>query len=100
LVSFTLTPMMSSRLVSVKDAGGHGHATSRRRFYRWIDGAYMRALGLAMRHRVIVSVIALLVIFSSVPLYRAVKQEFIPTNVDEDAFHVVLNRPVVNHCYV
>ncbi len=93
LVSFTLTPMMSSRLVSVKDAGGHGHAASRRGFYRWIDGAYMRALGLAMRHRVIVSVIALLVIFSSVPLYRAVKQEFIPTNVDEAEFEVNINAP-------
>src|SRR6185295_4505467 len=93
LVSFTLTPMMSSRLVSVKDAGGHGHATSRRGFYRWIDGAYMRALGLAMRHRGIVSVIALLVIFSSVPLYRAVKQEFIPTNVDEAEFEVNINGP-------
>jgi len=93
LVSFTLTPMMSSRLVSVKDAGGHGHAASRRGFYRWIDGAYMRALGLAMRHRAIVSVIALLVIFSSVPLYRAVKQEFIPTNVDEAEFEVNINGP-------
>jgi hydrophobe/amphiphile efflux-1 (HAE1) family protein len=93
LVSFTLTPMMSSRLVSVKDAGGHGHATSRGGFYRWIDGAYMRALGLAMRHRVIVSVVALIVIFSSIPLYRAVKQEFIPTNVDEAEFEVNINGP-------
>ena len=93
LVSFTLTPMMSSRLVSVKDAGGHSHAASRGGFYRWIDGAYMRALGLAMRHRVIVSVIALLVIFSSVPLYRTVKQEFIPTNVDEAEFEVNINGP-------
>src|SRR5262247_3055330 len=93
LVSFTLTPMMSSRLVSVRDAGGHGHAASRKGFYRWIDGAYMRALGLAMRHRVIVSVIALLVISSSVPLYRAVKQEFIPSNVDEAEFEVNINGP-------
>jgi len=93
LVSFTLTPMMSSRLVSVKDAGGHGHAASRKGFYRWLDNAYMRALGLAMRHRLVVSVIALLVIFSSVPLYRAVKQEFIPSNVDEAEFEVNINGP-------
>ena len=93
LVSFTLTPMMSSRLISVKDAGGHGHAASRKGFYRWLDNAYMRALGLAMRHRLVVSVIALLVIFSSVPLYRAVKQEFIPSNVDEAEFEVNINGP-------
>ena len=33
------------------------------------------------------------VIFSSVPLYRAVKQEFIPTNVDEAEFEVNINGP-------
>ncbi|HEV8588200.1 MAG TPA: efflux RND transporter permease subunit, partial [Pyrinomonadaceae bacterium] len=93
LVSFTLTPMMSSRLVRVGDAGGHGQAASRRGFYRWLDKGYMRALSFAMRHRVAVCAVALLVIFSSVPLYRAVKQEFIPTNVDEAEFEVNINGP-------
>ncbi len=32
-------------------------------------------------------------ILSSVPLYRAVKQEFIPTNVDEAEFEVNINGP-------
>ena len=32
LVSFTLTPMMSSRLIRVSDAGGHGSPASRRGF--------------------------------------------------------------------
>src|SRR6186997_2834937 len=40
LVSFTLTPMMSSRLISVKDVGGHDHASSRKGFYRFIDKFY------------------------------------------------------------
>jgi HAE1 family hydrophobic/amphiphilic exporter-1 len=93
LVSFTLTPMMTSRLVSVRDAGGHGQAASRRGFYRWIDKFYTYVLKFAMRHRIAVSVVALIVIFSSVPLYRAVKQEFIPTNVDEAEFEVSINGP-------
>jgi len=93
LVSFTLTPMMSSRLISVRDAGGHGNAASRRGFYRWIDKFYSYALSFAMRHRLAVSVLALIVILSSVPLYRAVKQEFIPTNVDEAEFEVNINGP-------
>ena len=93
LVSFTLTPMMSSRLIRVKDAGGHGQAASRRGFYRWLDKFYTSVLTFAMRHRVAVSVVALIVIFSSVPLYRAVKQEFIPTNVDEAEFEVNINGP-------
>jgi hypothetical protein len=42
--------------------------------------AYMRALGLAMRHRLVVSVIALLVIFSSVPcIARSSRSSFRPT---------------------
>lgn len=93
LVSFTLTPVMSSRLIRVKDTGGHGHAASRKGFYRWIDRGYTWMLSLAMRHRLAVSIVALLVIFSTVPLYRSVKQEFIPSNVDEAEFEVNINGP-------
>jgi HAE1 family hydrophobic/amphiphilic exporter-1 len=95
LVSFTLTPMMSSRLIRVgdSDAGGHQAAASRKGFYRWIDKIYTAMLAFAMRHRLAVSVIAIGVVLSSVPLYRAVKQEFIPTNVDEAEFEVSVNGP-------
>jgi HAE1 family hydrophobic/amphiphilic exporter-1 len=107
VVSFTLTPMMSSRMLSAKDAekgGGHSHhdeegegsttqAASRRGFYAGLDRNYARLLGLAMRHRLIVSVLAIAVVISSVPLYRAVKQEFIPSNVDEAEFEVNINAP-------
>lgn len=93
LVCFTLTPMMSSRLIKVDQAGGHGAASSRRGFYRFIDGGYSRLLGFAMRHRLAVAALAVAVILSSIPLYRAVKQEFIPTNVDEAEFEVNINAP-------
>lgn len=97
LVSFTLTPMMSSRLIRVKDAdaGGGGHQTtgSRGGFYKWIDKIYTVMLAFAMRHRLAVSMLAIAVVLSSVPLYRAVKQEFIPTNVDEAEFEVSVNGP-------
>ena len=94
LVSFTLTPMMSSRLIRVSDVqGGHDGPASRRGFYRYIDGAYSWLLAFAMRHRVIVALIALATVLTSIPLYRAVKQEFIPTNVDEAEFEVSVNGP-------
>jgi HAE1 family hydrophobic/amphiphilic exporter-1 len=97
LVSFTLTPMMSSRLIRVDDAdagkGGHHSPGSRSGFYKWIDKVYTVMLALAMRHRLAVSLLALAVVFSSIPLYRAVKQEFIPTNVDEAEFEVNINGP-------
>jgi multidrug efflux pump subunit AcrB len=61
LVSFTLTPMMSARLLRTEDGtGGEGHgATSRSGFYAWIDGGYTWLLARALRHRVVVSVLAL-----------------------------------------
>ena len=94
LVSFTLTPMMSSRLIKVSDVkGGHGAPASRRGFYRWIDGGYSWLLAFALRHRIAVAVLAIAVVATSVPLYRAVKQEFIPTNVDEAEFEVSVNGP-------
>jgi HAE1 family hydrophobic/amphiphilic exporter-1 len=98
LVSFTLTPMMSSRLIRVGDAGkggggAHGSPASRRGFYRWIDRFYAVMLAFAMRHRLAVFLVALAVVASSIPLYRAVKQEFIPTNVDEAEFQVSVNGP-------
>jgi len=94
LVSFTLTPMMSSRLIRVSDAkGGHESPASRRGFYRWIDAGYTHMLTFAMRHRLAVALVAIVTVLTSVPLYRAVKQEFIPTNVDEAEFEVSVNGP-------
>ena len=91
LVSFTLTPMMSARLLRVKPApkGATGHATkSRSGFYARIDANYMRLLGAAMRHRWLVAGLALLVMASAVPLYQLVQQEYLPSNVDEGEFDV------------
>src|SRR5438552_10293800 len=101
LVSFTLTPMMSARLLRAEDAAaGHaGHhdtvssAASRRGFYALIDRSYTSLLQLAMRHRAVVAVIAIAVALSSIPLYRVVKQEYIPTDVDEAEFDVNVNGP-------
>ncbi|HEX7313936.1 MAG TPA: efflux RND transporter permease subunit [Pyrinomonadaceae bacterium] len=103
LVSFTLTPMMSARLLRAEDASGHGgghdegeaaaKGGSRQGFYGYIDRAYTALLKFSMRHRLAVSVLAILVVASSVPLYRAVRQEFIPSNVDEAEFEVNISAP-------
>jgi hydrophobe/amphiphile efflux-1 (HAE1) family protein len=95
LVSFTLTPMMSARLLRASDVASHeGEAArSRRGFYALIDRSYAWMLSLAIHHRVAVAVLALLVILSSVPLYKMVKQDFIPTDVDESEFDVNVNAP-------
>jgi HAE1 family hydrophobic/amphiphilic exporter-1 len=93
LVSFTLTPMMSARLLHpdrARASGGH-HDGSRAGFYRRIDRAYMAALGLAMRHRLAISLIALVVMASMVPLYRVLGKDYLPSGVDEGEFEVRVN---------
>ena len=99
LVSFTLTPMMCSRLLkpAKKKEGesthGHGEAASRRGFYRIIDLVYTWMLRISMRFRWAVAILAVAVIATAVPLYREVKQEFIPSNVDEAEFDVRITGP-------
>jgi HAE1 family hydrophobic/amphiphilic exporter-1 len=103
LVSFTLTPMMSARLLRTEDAtAGHSFdhhhdtvssAASRRGFYALIDRFYTWLLRLALHHRVVVACLALAVALMSIPLYRVVKQEYIPTDVDEAEFDVNVNAP-------
>jgi HAE1 family hydrophobic/amphiphilic exporter-1 len=101
LVSFTLTPMMSARMLRAEDAAaGHGGhdahgelAGSRGGFYGWLDRGYSRLLASAMRHRLIVAALALIVIAANVPLYGLVKQEYIPSDVDEAEFDVNVNAP-------
>ncbi|HYP28295.1 MAG TPA: efflux RND transporter permease subunit [Blastocatellia bacterium] len=91
LVSFTLTPMMSARLLRSEDADDHDGASSRGGFYGYIDRTYTWALGMALRHRVAVAALAVLVILSAIPLYSIVKQDYIPSDVDEAEFDVNVN---------
>ncbi len=93
LVSFTLTPMMSARLLRSSDASfaHHGGARSRKGFYSWIDRGYSRSLEWSMKHRWIVAIIAVAVMLSSAPLYKMVQQEFTPGNTDEGEFEIAVS---------
>ena len=96
LVSFTLTPMMCARLLRAEDAGGHGQnheAASRRGFYRYIDAAYTACLAWSMRHRWVIVVVSVVVLASTMPIYRSVKQEYIPSDVDESEFEMLVFGP-------
>src|SRR5262249_52114015 len=106
LVSFTLTPMMSARFLRTEDAhaggagageghGGHGAGAARSRtgFYAWLDRGYEWTLALSMRYRFVIVGLSILVIASSVPLYRLVKQEYVPSDVDEGEFEMIVIAP-------
>lgn len=92
LVSFTLTPMMCSRLL--KPAGaGPAQPASRGGFYHWIEVVYLWLLRGALRVRWLVLAVSIAVIWSNVWLYNLVKHDYIPTNVDEAEFEVRIETP-------
>jgi hydrophobic/amphiphilic exporter-1 (mainly G- bacteria), HAE1 family len=98
LVSFTLTPMMSARLLHIGGSETGAPKTehdskSRGGFYSYIDRFYGAMLGWSMRHRLAIVVIAGLVALSAVPLYRLVRQEYIPSGVDEGEFEMQVTAP-------
>jgi len=127
LVAFTLTPMMSARLLRLGRSKGRGEdpteagdkeqrgkgaeeqpprgshrpsaplplfpsandsPRSRSGFYARIDRFYTGLLRRAMSHRWLVAGLAVLVMVSAVPLYGLVRQEYLPSNVDEGEFDV------------
>ncbi len=98
LVSFTLTPMMSARLLRSGDAhggasGDKGAPRSRAGFYAVLDRGYERMLAWSLDRRRLVLWGAAAVVASSVPLYALVRQEYIPSQVDEAEFEMNVNAP-------
>lgn len=88
LVSFVLTPMMSSRFLRPSaaaakdpDAAHHGHGSKATGFYRVIEDGYMRLLRFAMRRRWVI-VLATFATLASIPfLAKVANKNFLP---DED----------------
>ena len=89
LVSFTLTPMLSSRFLKPKEAKA---ASREGRLYKVMEGAYLGILSWCLRHRAIVIIGALGILFSLVPLMKIVKGEFIKDD-DMSEFEVVVETP-------
>jgi hydrophobic/amphiphilic exporter-1 (mainly G- bacteria), HAE1 family len=85
LVSFTLTPAMCARLV--KKGQRHGGAPT------WSERAYTRLLRSCLQHPWRLVAVAGLVIASVVPLARYVRQDFIPSDVDEGEFEISVTGP-------
>ena len=88
LVSFTLTPMMSSRWLRVKrGSGGAAHDSKHSAIFGPMDRAYAAMLGWSMSHRWVIGVLAVAVLLSSVPLFRFVAITFV-TQDDQSGFDV------------
>ena len=112
LVSFTLTPMLSSRMLKrlahkrgtgpdndsakVEDGSAVGkheeHTSKDSRFFWWIDRSYGRMLEWSLNHRLIVVAVALATFAITFPLNAIVGRDFIPPD-DQSEFQVSLNWP-------
>lgn len=86
IISFTLTPMLSSRWIRMKPAAGHA-SSKESRLFRPIDRAYMSMLRWSMAHRGVIVTVSVLVILSIVPLFAKVGKNFTPSD-DRSEFQI------------
>ncbi len=96
-VSFTLTPMLCSRFLKLEPHGASGRGESRAAsksglIYRLIDGSYGLVLRTAMRHKVLVVLLTLGVIFATVPIGRIMGVSLIPRD-DQSEYEVSVMTP-------
>ncbi len=104
VVSFTLTPMMSSRwLKPVKkeddgeagngDHAAHGtHGTKDGGFFAPLDRLYTRMMQWSLRHRGLVAGATVLVFLATIPLFAMVSKTFLPLD-DQSEFEVSIRAP-------
>ena len=88
LVSFTLTPMLSSRFLKVAD-GEADHKTKEQGFFHRLDVWYGASLKWALDHPGLIIAIALVTAATMFPLNRMVGREFVPNeDMGEWVIHV------------
>jgi len=97
LVSFTLTPSLSSRLLKPPSHGGEvrgraGAASKQKGIYAALDKGYDWLLRWALGHRKTIVALTTLVVASTVAVVPYVKKEFIPYD-DMSEFEVVIETP-------
>ncbi|MGO9836524.1 MAG: efflux RND transporter permease subunit [Polyangiaceae bacterium] len=93
LVSFSLTPMMSSRWLKQKSAGAKSFGERLvDGFYRPIERVYGSVLRFVMLRRWIIVIAALLTLGSCVPLAQKTNKGFLPVN-DEARFQLQVRAP-------
>jgi HAE1 family hydrophobic/amphiphilic exporter-1 len=80
LVSFTLTPMLSSRFLKLSDAVAD-HKTKEHGFFHWLDTWYERQVNWALDHSGVIIAVSAVTFLLTFPLNRMVGREFAP---DED----------------
>ncbi len=94
LVSFTLTPMLSSRFIKMpkRVEGGSHHSSKDSKFFHFLDRRYTQMLEWAMAHRKAMVALCVVVSLSTIPLFMLVGKSFVP-NDDRSEFQVTVKAP-------
>ena len=90
-VSFTLTPMLSSRFLKISDAE-KDNKTKESRFFRGLDRWYHSSLEWSLAHPVAIILTSVIVFGMTFPLNRIVGRSFLP-NEDVGDFLIQLDGP-------
>jgi len=91
LVSFTLTPMLSSRFLKLSDATAD-HKTKERGFFHWLDNWYTGWVQWSLDHAGVIIGISVVTFLFSFPLNRMVGRTFVP-NEDMGEWTIHLDTP-------
>ena len=92
LVSFTLTPMMSSRWLRPEDLH-HESSTRDHGVYGVIESTYLRMLDWSLAHRWVIVTVMVLITFIGIPFFGwKVNKNFLPSD-DESQFQVQARAP-------
>src|SRR4029077_9367849 len=91
LVSFTLTPMLSSRFLKMSD-GEADHKTKEKGFFHWLDEWYTRRVNWALDNSGVIIGISVVAALAVLPLNYMVGREFVP-NEDMGEWTIHLDAP-------
>jgi HAE1 family hydrophobic/amphiphilic exporter-1 len=92
VVSFTLTPTLAARWLRVRRGDKSQRSSKDAAFFHAIDVFYTRLLRWSMAHRPLVAGVAVLVLLSSVPLFKFANKNFIPQD-DQSEFEINVRAP-------
>ena len=88
LVSFTLTPTLSARLLRRRGGGAVGGGA----LYRAVERAYGGVLRWSLAHRGAIVLLAVLTALATVPLFHAIGKTFLPLD-DQSEMEITIRTP-------
>ena len=91
LVSFTLTPMLSSRFLKLSD-GAADQKTKEGGFFHWLDVWYTRQVNWALDRSSVIIGISVIAALAMIPLNYMIGREFVP-NEDMGEWTIHLDAP-------